>query len=87
MPCAVLLRIGKPLLGVLNRARRHVGEAHRAPLLEHGQRGMQRAGDDRGIEPRAFERLVARDVNQSTSTALGAQPWPTIDVTLPSFFG
>ena len=37
-------------------------ETHRAPLLEHGQRGVQRAGDDGGIESGAVERLVARHI-------------------------
>ena len=50
------------MLGVVDRPRRDLLEAHRAPLLEHGQRGVQRARNDGGIEPLALQRLVARQV-------------------------
>ena len=50
------------VLGILNRARRHLGKAHRPPVLEHGQRGVKRAWDHRRVEPGAVQRLAARDV-------------------------
>ena len=50
------------VLGIRDGRRRDLLEAHRAPLLEHGQRGVQRAGHHGGIEPRAVERLLARQV-------------------------
>ena len=50
------------VLGVGNARRRDLRESHRAPLLEHGQRRMQRAGHHGGIETGAVQRLVARQV-------------------------
>ena len=79
-------RASENLLGVPDRRRRDFFEAHRAPSLEHRQRGVERAGHDGRIESLALE-ILLRDRYQSTSTACGAQPCPTTEVTLPSFFG
>ncbi len=50
------------VLGIGNARRRDLRERHRAPLLEHGQRRMQRAGNHGGIETGAVQVLVARQV-------------------------
>ena len=51
-----------PVPGVFDRTRRHLLETHGAPFLEHGQRGMQRAGNNSGIEALAIQVLAARGV-------------------------
>src|SRR5439155_3038329 len=52
----------KTLLGIFDTPRRDLLEAHGAPLLQHGQRRMKRAGHDGGIETLAVQILVARIV-------------------------
>ena len=47
---------------VLDRGRRHLFEAHRAPAFEHGQRRVQRAWHDRRIESCTIEVLLARQI-------------------------
>ncbi len=50
------------MLRIADARRRDLGERHRSPLLEHGERRMQRAGNHRGVEALAGEILVARQV-------------------------
>ena len=50
------------VLRVADARRGDLLETHRAPLLEHRQRRMQRARNHGRIEPGALERLVARHV-------------------------
>ena len=47
------------VFGVGNARRGDLFETHRAPFFEHGQRGVQRARHDRGIEAGAIERFLA----------------------------
>ncbi len=49
-------------LRVPDGRRGHVLEAHRAPLLEHGERGVKGARHHGGIEAVALQRLSARQV-------------------------
>ncbi len=52
----------KATLRVADGRRRHVLEAHRAPPLEHGERGVERARHDRGIEALALQVFLTREV-------------------------
>ena len=49
-------------LGVFDRPGRHLLELHRAPSFEHGQRRVQRARNDRGVEADPRHRLAPRDI-------------------------
>ena len=74
------------LLRVLDGRRRDLLEAHRPPLLEDGEGGVQRAGRHCRVEAFASS-VLPRDRYQSTFTAFGAQPCPTMEVTFLSFCG
>src|SRR5207247_7821036 len=69
---AVALR--KPMFGIADGRRRHLGNAHRAPALEHREGRVHRTRHDGRVEPLSIERLLARkiplDVNRFWRPAL-----------------
>ena len=76
----------KSTLRVLDRAPRDLLETHRPPALEHRERRVHHARDDRRIEADAVQ-VLAATVYQSIVAPFGAQPCPTIEVTLRSRCG
>ena len=74
------------LFRVLDGWSGHLLEAHRPPPFEHGERGVQRAGRDRGIEALACQRLASRQVPVHVN-GLRRPSCPTMEVTLLSFWG
>ena len=62
------------MFGIADGRRRHLGNAHRAPALEHREGRVHRTRHDGWVEPLSIERLLARkipiDVNRFWRPAL-----------------